>query len=139
MRTKLLKLLSLGLALTVLLLALPTVAFAEEGVGVFVSSEQELIAAVENGGDITLSLPITLNAPLSVTKDTTIHAENYPIYAGTMDLESFFIVSGATLTVTGSSRWSNIISYTGPGSAYIMRNSVPIPATPIPVYPRASS
>lgn len=103
-------------ALAVVVCLVSGQAFAAEAVTV--TDEAGLIAAVANGGEITLGDNITITAGLVVDKDTVINTGNYQI-----NLE-YEVIADATITVTGATLTINSVGsdganicYTGAGNA----------------------
>lgn len=104
------------LALVVMLCLVSGEAFATEAVTV--TDEEGLIAAVANGGEITLGNDISINEGLVVEKDTTINTGNYQIilvYEAIAD--ATITVKGATLTINSAGSTSTNIGYSGAGNA----------------------
>ncbi len=94
----------LAILLTVcLVLSMATTAFAAEGVTV--TDEAELIAALNDGGDIILGGDITLAVSLSVSKDTTIDLNGNSIIGADNSTGSFGLINiqpGVKLTIDDS-------------------------------------
>ena len=68
-----------------------------------VANEKELIAAIENGGEINLMSDITLNKTLNITKNTTLNLNGKTLTNQQDNEETDVIVvaEGATLTIEG--------------------------------------
>lgn len=87
-----------------------------------VTDETGLIAAVANGGEVTVGASITLSAPLEITKDTTLNLGDYILRCeyGAIVSDYVIIVDNANLTINANTythSQSGGISYTGPKSA----------------------
>ena len=103
-------------ALAVVVCLVSGQAFAAEAVTV--TDEAGLIAAVANGGEITLGDNITLTAGLVVDKDTVINTGDYQIgFTNLSNDDAAITVMGASLTINSQGSTSTNIGYAGTGNA----------------------
>ena len=67
-----------------------------------VANAEELISAIENGADVTLSDNITLDSSMTVGGDVTIDLNGYKLDASGLELDRpFHMTEGASLTING--------------------------------------
>ena len=69
------------------------------GVGTNVATVDELVAALEEGGEIILTADMELTEPLSITTDATLYLNGHNIIAPSTD--AIIVDNGATVTITG--------------------------------------
>ncbi len=124
MRTLKIKLLSFLLVAALLVAMVPFAALAETATTV--TDSASLIAAVANGGEITLEGTVTLFETVYVTKDTVINLNdnainidnNHIVDVFGSEVKNLFVVSGATLTINGGENNSGVVEYNGTGSPF---------------------
>ena len=121
------RLLSLLTALCLML----TLAPAANAVGAGVPTEAELRSAVESGGSISLGANITISAPLSITKATTINGQNYAItYTGSsaayaaIQITTNGQVTLQNLTINATSANGRAIKLDSASPKFTLQNSV---------------
>lgn len=116
------KILSIVLAAVMLISSVSLLAFAEGPAEV--TDYASFVAAVANGGEITLGSDITLEDTVAVTKDTTINFGQYCIYLDNSYLSVFFsrtadnmfVVTDAKLTLNLGN--TGRIQFMGKGSPF---------------------
>ncbi len=115
--------LGLFLALTVLTVA-AVFSFAQPAI-TEVGNEEELRAAVANGGEIRLindfqivDIETGIAEPIVVEKDVVLDLNGHVIELTTPGADSLFTVSGASLTVNGIVGSNSFLGYNGGGSVF---------------------
>ena len=82
-----------------------------------------MIAAAQNGGEVTLGAQISLTSPITVSNDLVINLNGQSIWMHNgQNHEAAFIVSGSSLTINGNAYCS--VWYYGSGSAFQLNGVV---------------